>query len=157
MSTTNVFADTTYLVGLCHNRDQHHKDSVSVQAALKRLGYLKSAKEIYLSELILIEAVQEVLRHCGFEAARNAFRNLQNNYTILPYMKDDVSKGFYEICSKYGGNANQKGLGIVDAVTVLLMRKHKIGWVLSADTAFDPVVALRRIWTHNLEELEETV
>lgn len=74
------------------------------------------------------------------------------NHTILRTKSEDVSKGFHELCSKYGSTAAARGLGLIDAVSVLLMRRQKIGWIASTDTAFDRVPALQRIWVHNLSD-----
>jgi len=122
-----------------------------VQTDLKRAGHLATAGELFISDLVLIEAVQELLADCGFIVARSVFRDFERNHTILKSKPADVSKGFYELCSKYKSSATPgRGLGLVDAVSILHMRRNKIGLIISTDTVFDRVPALQRIWVHNL-------
>jgi len=148
---TRIFADAAYLVALNSAKDQHHSDSAKVQADLKRAGHLADAGELFISDLVLIEAVQELLADCGFIVARSVFRDFERNHTILNSKPADVSKGFYELCSKYKSSATaRRGLGLVDAVSILHMRRNKIGLIISTDTVFDRVPALQRIWVHNL-------
>jgi len=111
-------------------------------------------RDLFLSDLVLLETIQKLLADCGFTVARGVFRDIERNHTILKTKPEDVSKGFYELCSKYGSTATGRGLGLVDAVSILLMRKHKIGLILSTDGAFDRVPALQRIWVHNLAEFQ---
>ncbi len=150
---TGVFADTVYLVGLNYTRDPHHADALRVQAGLRSAGYLARSHELYLSELVMLEASQELLSHCGFRVARDVLRQTERNHTVLRPRSVDVSNGFYELCSKYGSSAGGRGLGLVDAVSVLLMRRYKIGLILSTDTAFDKVPGLSRVWVHNIDGL----
>ncbi len=147
---TRIFADAAYFIGLNSGGDQHHADSVRVQTGLRNAGHLARRRDLFLSDLVLLETVQKLLADCGFMAARAAFRDIERNNTILKARPSDVSHGFYELCSKYGSTTSRRGLGLVDAVSVLLMRRHKIGLILSTDEAFDRVPALQRIWVHNL-------
>ena len=150
---TRIFADAAYLVAVSNARDQHHADSMQVQTGLRRAGHFAVARELFVSDLVLIETIQELLAHCGFTVARSVFRDFERNHSILQTKPTDVSKGFYELCSKYSLGATGRGLGLVDAVSVLHMRRNKIGMIISTDVAFDRVPALRRVWSHNLDEL----
>ena len=150
---TRFFADAAYVVGLNNPKDQHHADALRVQRDISNAGHLTRSRDLFVSDLVVIEFTQELLAHCGFTVARQVLRQVERNHTVLRSKPEDCSQGFYELCSKYGSTKDRRGLGVVDSVSVLLMRRNKLGLILSTDTAFDRVPALRRIWIHNLEEL----
>lgn len=152
---TRIFADAAYFVGLSNRTDPHHGDSVLVQTELKNVGHLARRQDLFLSDLVLLETAQKLLADCGFTEARTVFRDIERNHTVLKTRAEDVSKGFYELCSKYGTGTRGKRLGLIDAVSVLLMRRHKIGLILSTDGAFDRIPALQRIWVHNVAEFQQ--
>lgn len=145
--------DSAYILGLEDRTDPLHVDALAVRDCLRRNGYLMTGREQVVPDLVLLETTQELLHRKGFSAARDVRRRVLAEHTVARTSFRDVEVAFDEICSKFGHSVlGGRGLGLVDAVSVLVMRREKVGWILSPDHGFDPVPALRRIWTHNVEE-----
>ena len=149
-----IFVDTSFLLGLADASDPYHDGAVELRAALKKGGYLVRDRDQLLTDLILNEVTQQTLTQRGYAAARDLRRQLQNSATVIQTTGRELQQAFDEICSRFGHHKHgSRGLSLVDGVTVVVMRRMRVGLLASTDEGFDPVPALRRVWCHNVDEI----
>ena len=150
---SKLFLDTSYLLGIHDSHDQWRREALAIQSRLNEAKSLRFSRDLFVSDLVLVETIQELLKRCGYEAANDARRWMLNNLTLLRTSPADISAAFEQICSRYG-RGKQRRFGIVDATSVVHMRRQRIGLIVSSDGGFDPVVGVTRVWQNRLDPLE---
>jgi len=149
---TRFFLDTVFLQALNNPNDPHHADASEVNRKLRSSGQFRSDRDLFLSDLVFREVTEGLLDDCGYRTAMTVRRSLRANYSILRTREDDLANAFDGICSRFHSGAGS-GVGLVDAVSVLLMQRNRIGLIVSTDSSFDLVPTIRRIWLHNVDEI----
>jgi|SRR6266850_395896 len=123
-----IFADAGYWIALLHPRDEHHSKA---QALSRSLG----GRRIFTTEMVLAEFLNAMagegtdLRRAAVEFVAAMRTNL--NVEIAP----QTSRQFSEAFALYRSRMD-KGWGLTDCASFLVMRNQKIRETLAHDQDF---------------------
>lgn len=147
------FLDTAYLVATHSPSDPMRKDGVRLQKRLEGFRWLRPSRDLYLSDLVLVETLQMLSGQVGYRGANEARRWITNNCIVARTSLRDVGDAFEQISSRYG-QSGARPLGVVDAISVHHMRRNGVGIILSSDEGFDAVAGLSRVWADRMYALD---
>lgn len=147
------FADSCYLIALHDPNDNNNEVAREIEQTLKKYKLMKDKKNLFLTNLVLSEVMNHILKKRPLENAKNIYQDIISNYSlVIPSMKV-IEQGFEDVCCIYWKGNKGHTLGLTDGIIVAVMRAKKIGLLLSFDSAFDPVVGIRRI--SSVDDLKE--
>lgn len=133
---TRAIYDSGILIGSQDAKDQY------AQQASEILKYFKNkiVLRIYITDYVIVETINFLLKRAGFEKARVVLDFLLNTEDIEIIHTDNSSMGkIKEIFHKY------KNLSITDCSLVALSEKIKIKEIFSFDKHFDSVKGMTRL------------
>lgn len=120
--------DSVYWIAIKHQKDKWHKASLSLSS------YVLELDKIYITEGILIETGNFLLRKVNPIIAHQVLDDLLNEPKIILMENNEISrKGSLRIMKKYNH------LSFTDSNIVWHMRNNKIKEVLSFDSGFDAI------------------
>jgi len=129
-----VFIDTNIFVAARNKRDINHKRAVDLlKKALKgEYGHM------YTSDYVFDEAVTVALVRTGRpDIAIDIGRFILSSRKLrILYVDKTVFMDSWKIFMKY----SKRGLSFTDAVSVSLMKRYGIDYIMSFDTHFDGIV-----------------
>lgn len=130
-----MFIDSVYWIAIKHSKDQWHHD------ALKLKEHLLQARKIYVTDFIIIETYNFLLRKLSSEVALNTFETFLESPTIEILYNDRLSlENSYQILNRY------KHLSLTDANIVWFMTLVNDQEILSFDNGFDGIPKIKRIF-----------
>ena len=94
-------------------------------------------KEIYITDYVLLETINFLLRKTNFEASSEVYKGILENTNII-YIDELMIHEILEIFKKY------KDLSITDCSLILLCNKKEIKEIYSFDSGFDKVKGIIR-------------
>lgn len=126
----NLFIDSVVWIGAKLKNDQWHKESVSIINKFIN----KEIKKAYVTDYIILETVNFVLRKGGFDAALETMNIFENHERIEVINIDEITFAQASaIFKKY------PGLSITDASTVAVMEELEIKRIYTFDKGFDMI------------------
>jgi hypothetical protein len=131
MSGVRVFLDTSYIQALLNRRDQHH------QRARALVSLTGEASEIWVTEAVLIEvadALSGIDRQAAFAFLDSCYREggiPGGNMVIVTVDSTLLIRGL----SLYASRPD-KGWGLTDCISFVVMRDNRLIQALSADHHF---------------------
>ena len=126
--------DSGIFIGSQYSRDQYSKDATRILENLKD----GEIRKIYVTNYVLAECVNFLLKKTGFEKAQAAFNYLTETDNIEIIEIDDL-KIIKEIFQRY------RNLSITDCSLIALSEKLKIKEIFSFDKHFDSVRSITRL------------
>ena len=130
-----VVIDTVVWVGAKSERDNYHKKSNNIINAFLN----KKIKKVFITDYILIETINFLLRKSGFEFAHDVLNSITKSNKIKIRYSDEIFLiKIKEIFEKY------KNLSLTDCSIVALMEERKIKYLFSFDSGFDKVKGIIR-------------
>lgn len=127
-----VFLDTNFIVGLFVDNDTWHENA-------EKLYYKYEKEEMYLSKLVIAEAITLMKLHLEAKEIREIYYNLPYYFKIV----DDSN--YYdeamELFVKYDGT-----ISFFDAMYMTIMKNNKIYEIISFDNDFDNKEEIVRIF-----------
>lgn len=118
-----VFLDTSFIVGLFVGNDTWHENA-------EKLYYKYEKEDMYISKLVIAEAITLMKLHLDAKEIREIYYNLPYYFTIV----DDST--YYdeamETFVKYDGK-----IAFFDAMFITIMKNNQIYEIISFDSDFD--------------------
>ena len=131
-----MFIDSVVWIGAKLKRDQWHKKSVPII----RKFLDKEIESVYLTDYIVLETVNFILRKGGFDAALETL-NLFNNHEKIEIVNiDEITFARASMIFK-----DHPGLSITDASTVAAMEDLGIPQIYTFDEGFDRIEWIERL------------
>lgn len=126
----NLFIDSVVWIGAKLKNDQWHENSVKIINKFIN----KEIKKAYVTDYIIFESVNFILRKGGFDAAVETLNVFENHERIETINIDEITFARAStIFRKY------PGLSITDASTIAAMEELEIKHVYTFDEGFDKV------------------
>ncbi len=121
-----IFVDTSFYIGLLHGTDQYHELAIETEKQL--LGC-----QVYTSEMVLTEALNGLSKFGPWvkNSAVSYVRKLQNEIYVV-----EQSHDLFEQALKIYQRYRDKGWGLTDCSSFLIMEELAISDVLSTDVHF---------------------
>ena len=130
-----VVIDTVIWVGAKSERDNYYEKSNNIINAFLN----KKIKKVIITDYILIETINFLLRKSGFEFAYDVLNSITKSSKIeIRYSDEIFLTKIKEIFEKY------KNLSLTDCSIVALMEERKIKYLFSFDSGFDKVKGIIR-------------
>ena len=128
--------DSGVFIGSQDSGDQY----ASVASEILKYFKDKVIFKIYITDYVVVETVNFLLKRIGFEKAIIMYDFLLNTDNIAIIYADDLSTGkIKEIFDNY------KNLSITDCSLIALSEKYKIKCIFSFDKHFDAIKGLKRL------------
>ena len=118
-----IFLDTNFIVGLFVENDTWHENS-------EKLYYKYEKEEMYISKLVIAEAITLMKQHLTAKEIREIYYNLPYYFNIIddtPYYDEAM-----ELFVKYDGT-----IAFFDAMYIAIMKNKEIYEIISFDDDFD--------------------
>ena len=123
-------------IGAKLKNDQWHKESAHIINRFIK----KEIKKATVTDHIILESVNFILRKGGFEAALETLEIFENHERIEVINVDEINFArASSIFRKY------PGLSITDASTVAVMQEFKIKHIYTFDKGFDKIKGIVRL------------
>ena len=126
MSHERLFLDTVFVQALVNRRDQFH------EVAVKLLPRVQAAREVWVTEAILIE-IGNALSAANRTAAVEFIRQCYNTPNIFVLGVD--SKLLNQAVDLYQSHADKKW-GLTDCISFVVMENHQLFVAVTADRHF---------------------
>ena len=128
--------DSGVFIGSKNTKDQYASQAVEILKHFRSKEILK----VHITNYVVIETVNFLLKKLGFEKARIMYDLLLNTENIeIVYIDSSYTESIKELFNRY------KNLSITDCSLVVLSEKLKIREIFSFDKHFDSVRGLRRL------------
>ena len=121
-----IFLDTSAVYALADEADPNHE-----QAKVLFQQTLEAAEDILVHNYILAESAALLQNRLGFDPALRFLRESEN-FHIYWLTLPDHKKGV-DLWSK----RRRRGLSLVDCVSFVVMRRHKVKMALAFDSDFE--------------------
>jgi predicted nucleic acid-binding protein len=118
-----VFLDTNFIVGLFVENDTWHEDA-------EKLYYKYEKEEMYISNLVIAEAITLMKLHLEAKEIREIYYNLPYYFNII----DDSA--YYNEAMETFVKYDSK-IAFFDAMYITIMKNLDISEIISFDTDFD--------------------
>jgi predicted nucleic acid-binding protein len=126
----NLFIDSVVWIGAKLKNDQWHKESAKIINKFIN----REIKKVYVTDHIILESVNFILRKGGFDAALETLNIFENHERIEKINIDEITFARAStIFKKY------PGLSITDASTLAAMEELGIKKVYTFDKGFDMI------------------
>ena len=119
-----MFVDSSYLIGLANDNDQHHKRAIELAETVEK-------NKLMITTLHLSETITGIGSISGGKVSNEILEYILDNYIIVD--------GNLKLCIdsrdtylKYDGT-----LSLADAVAITVMKKNNIYEIVSFDRDFD--------------------
>jgi predicted nucleic acid-binding protein len=119
-----MFVDSSYLIGLANDNDQHHKRAIELAETVEK-------NKLMITTLHLSETITGIGSISGGKVSNEILEYILDNYSIVD--------GNLKLCIdsrdtylKYDGT-----LSLADAVAITVMKKNNIYEIVSFDSDFD--------------------
>lgn len=132
----NLFIDSVVWIGAKLKNDQWHKESAKIIDRFIK----KEIKKAIVTDYIILESVNFILRKGGFDAALETLEIFENHERIEVINIDEITFARASaIFRKY------PGLSITDASTVAVMEEFEINYIYTFDKGFDKIDGIVRL------------
>ena len=125
--TGKIFIDTSAFYALMDSSDQYHHQAGKFWHALLDKGIL-----LKTSNYITVETVALLQNRLGFEAADLWYRDVLGVVDVL-WIEESAHQMAYELWLSLG----RRKLSLVDCVSFITMRSHKIETIFGFDRHFE--------------------
>ena len=136
MASGKAIIDSGVWIGARYKNDQYREKSFAIVDAFLN----NRIKEVHLTDYVLVETINFLLRKEGHEAASDALDSFfESELVIIRYVNRMMIARIGELLRRY------KGLSLTDCSLLVLAEEEGIREICSFDTAFDKVKGVRRI------------
>ncbi len=124
--TTRFFLDTAYVLALLNPKDIYHKQ------AMAALPLMQSAREVWITEAVLIEIGNALSR-----SNRNAAAAFINSCYITPNVRVvSIDTSLLKRSLDFYNNREDKGWGLTDCISFVVMADQGLKEALTTDEHF---------------------
>lgn len=140
-----LFADSGFIIGLLHERDDYHDDASAIWDELVKSKIVSGYNDLWVTNYIMVEIFHHLQRNILFRETLRHYNELQQCkfYQIKKQQVDEaIRTKLKPFCNHNTGNPS---IGLVDATSLYVMDIVKIPYILSFDEGFDHYPLYRRI------------
>jgi predicted nucleic acid-binding protein len=126
MNYNKILLDTAFIQALLNKKDEYHLKAVELSQ------YLRRAKEVWITEAILIElgnALSKMNRKVAVSFINNCYET--PNIKVIP-IDNQLFKKALSIYEKY----EDKEWGMTDCISIVVMKENNIKIAFTADNHF---------------------
>ena len=135
MTSTRAIIDSGVWIAARYKNDQYREKALAIAESFLN----EQIKEVHLTDYVLVETTNFLLRKESYETASEALDSfLQSERVIIRYVDKMMLMRIKELSKKY------KGLSLTDCSLVVLAEETGIREIFSFDTAFDKVKGIQR-------------
>lgn len=135
MTSGKAIIDSGVWIGARYKNDQYREKALAIVEAFLN----GKTKEVHLTDYVLVETINFLLRKEGYQTASEALNSfLESERVIIRYVDKMMLMRIRELAQRY------KGLSLTDCSLVVLAEETGISEVFSFDTAFDKVKGVQR-------------
>ena len=141
----HFFADSGFIIGLIHNRDDHHDSASAIWKTLIDNEIISGYGDLWITNYIIVEIFHNLQKNIQFRDTFKHYTELQNChfYTIKKGQIDQaIHTKLRPFCNRNTGNP---AIGLVDATSLHVMDLVKVSYILSFDSGFDHYPLIQRI------------
>ncbi|MEI7501501.1 MAG: PIN domain-containing protein [Bacteroidota bacterium] len=132
-----LFADSGFIIGLIHERDDYHDIASAIWNELIENRIISGYNDLWITNYIMVEIFHHLQRNILFRETFRHYNELQKCklYQIKKQQVDDaILTKLRPFCNHQTGNPS---IGLVDATSLYVMDIVKVPYILSFDDGFD--------------------
>jgi predicted nucleic acid-binding protein len=140
-----LFADSGFIIGLIHQRDEHHDSAIELWNELTKKKIVEGYEDLWVTNYIMVEIFHNLQKNILFRETFRQYNELQRCkfYQIKKQQVDDaIRTKLQPWCNRNTGNPS---IGLVDATSLYVMDIVKVPYILSFDSGFDHYPFYHRI------------
>jgi len=148
-----LFADSGFIIGLLHERDDYHVAASAIWKELIESEIVSGYSDLWITNYIMVEIFHHLQKNILFRETFRHYNELQECklYQIKKQQIDDaIRTKLRPFCNHHTGNPT---IGLVDATSLYVMDIVKVPYILSFDEGFDHYPFYHRI--SNLTDVEQ--
>lgn len=131
-----AIVDSGIFIGAKHKSDQYHSKSTSIINAFAQ----GKINEIYITDYVLLETVNFLLRKTNYNTALEAFNFLNNTDRIkITFIDNFKLTGIKKLFEEFDD------LSVTDCSLILFAQSLNIKHIFSFDSSFDKVKGIERL------------
>lgn len=138
MKKLKLFADSGFFIGFKDEKDSHHANACSIWDELINKDLISGFEDLYISDYIIIEVFHKLQKGIKFlrtmEHYEEELKCCKIHHISPKDVEDAIHTKLKPFCNHRIGNPK---IGLVDATSLQIMEKLKIGHILSFDGGFD--------------------
>ena len=135
MTSGSAIIDSGVWIGARYKNDQYREKALAIVEAFLN----KRIKEVRMTDYVLVETINFLLRKEGYETASEALDSfLQSERVIIRYVDKMMLIRIRELTQRY------EGLSLTNCSLVVLAEETGLSEIFSFDTAFDRVKGVQR-------------
>ena len=141
-----IFGDSGYFIALWNPGDSHHDEAKVIEQRLRENGTVRGPRDLLTCLPMAWEVAEGVSRARGVKEGAAAYARLVNNCQVVRPTDRDVQLAFDRTFRLYVGSSKKvRPPGMIDSIGVAVMRRFKVGRIVSFDRGFDLVPDIRRV------------
>lgn len=150
MKKLKLFVDSGFFIGFKYERDSLHGKACSIWDELINKDLISGFEDLYISDYIILEVFHKLQKGIKFLRTLEHYEEELKRCKIYHISPKDVEDAIHTklkpFCNHRDGNP---AIGLVDATSLQIMEKLKIGHILSFDDGFDRMPMCTRIGDTN--------
>lgn len=141
-----IFADSGYFIALWNPQDSLHEASVTIERRLRENGWARGLGDLSTCLPMAWEIAEGISRSRGTNEGAAAYARVTNSCRVVRPTERDVQLAFDKTFRVYLDLPRKtRRPGMIDSIGVSLMRRLKIGRIVSFDRGFDLIPDIRRV------------
>jgi predicted nucleic acid-binding protein len=133
----SFFADSSFLIGLFDEKDNFHDNANEILSQLLCYNLISKPSEFHISNYVIAEVFHGLQKEIGFKRTYHIYEELKH-YRYHHVKQKEVDNAILTklkpSCNKSTGNPR---FGLVDAISLEIMNKVNIYYIITDDSDFD--------------------
>lgn len=132
------FADTSFLVALEYNKDNHHKEAIKILNKLYERKLINDYKDFYVTDYVIAEVFHTLQEKVNLQKALECYTKISQQCQIrkVSYpetIQKAINSKLMVFCNRKSGKPN---MGLTDATSLVAMEESRIPYIISFDEHF---------------------
>ena len=141
-----IFGDSGYFIALWNPNDPHHDEAGVIEQRLRENGWVRGLRDLLTCLPMAWEVAEGISRARGVKEGASAYARVVNNCQVVRPTDRDIQLAFDRTFRLYVGLSKRvRPPGMIDSIGVTVMRRFKVGRIVSFDRGFDLVPDIRRV------------
>jgi len=156
---TRVFADSCFIIGLKNKKDQFAGLAREVWTELARRKIVNGLEDLVVTNLVVVEVFQKLQNDVGFARAHSVFKEIMDNCAVEwvteSQVREAIAMKLAPTVATRRDLTKEPPIGLIDAVSLVVMDKTRVRFIISYDKGYDEIPLVRRLYNKKSVSMTE--